>query len=184
MVRGRGAREGTSKFQLFLRFWCIFLCLFLSPWLLQGRILKRWTSSSGILKKWGRGRQLELFVSTRRGNIEDSHPPSFFLSLDLPRSQSNLSSTSVQLISDQKDPVTESPFRRELLSFQPPPSLLKMSSPELTSSRLFKVKGKVVLITGGGTGLGKAMATGFVQSGAKGESISFPFSVRLARELF
>ncbi|KAL7410467.1 hypothetical protein BDY24DRAFT_407844 [Mrakia frigida] len=42
-----------------------------------------------------------------------------------------------------------------------------MSSPELTSSHLFNIKGKVVLITGGGTGLGKAMATGFVQSGAK-----------------
>ncbi|AAW47206.2 hypothetical protein CNN02360 [Cryptococcus deneoformans JEC21] len=32
---------------------------------------------------------------------------------------------------------------------------------------IFDVKGKVVLVTGGGTGLGKAISSGFVQNGAK-----------------
>lgn len=37
----------------------------------------------------------------------------------------------------------------------------------LQSSRLFDVQGKVVVITGGGRGIGKMMADGFVQNGAK-----------------
>lgn len=41
--------------------------------------------------------------------------------------------------------------------------------PDLTINSLFSQEGKVVLVTGGGTGLGLMMATGFAQNGAKGE---------------
>ncbi|KAF6758257.1 rhamnolipids biosynthesis 3-oxoacyl-reductase [Ephemerocybe angulata] len=40
-------------------------------------------------------------------------------------------------------------------------------SQDLTASSLFSVKGKIVLITGGGSGIGKMMALGFAQNGAK-----------------
>lgn len=43
------------------------------------------------------------------------------------------------------------------------------SLPDLTIKSLFDQSGKVVLVTGGGTGLGLMMATAFVQNGAKGE---------------
>ncbi|CEH16987.1 rhamnolipids biosynthesis 3-oxoacyl-reductase [Ceraceosorus bombacis] len=39
--------------------------------------------------------------------------------------------------------------------------------PELSSSHIFSVKGKVALVTGGGSGLGKMMATALVRNGAK-----------------
>lgn len=41
-----------------------------------------------------------------------------------------------------------------------------MSSP-LTLPNLFSVENKVIVITGGGTGLGKIIATGFATNGAK-----------------
>ena len=44
-----------------------------------------------------------------------------------------------------------------------------MSSPDLTSSSLFDVKGKVVLCTGGSSGIGFMMSAAFVASGAKGD---------------
>jgi dihydroxyacetone kinase len=46
--------------------------------------------------------------------------------------------------------------------------------PDLTINSLFGQEGKVVLVTGGGTGLGLMMATGFAQNGAKGEQSSGP----------
>jgi NAD(P)-dependent dehydrogenase (short-subunit alcohol dehydrogenase family) len=39
--------------------------------------------------------------------------------------------------------------------------------PNLSVDALFSQKGKVVVVTGGGTGLGLMMATSFVQNGAK-----------------
>ncbi|KAF5345425.1 hypothetical protein D9757_013479 [Collybiopsis confluens] len=42
-----------------------------------------------------------------------------------------------------------------------------MSVPDLKSSSLFNVQGKIVLITGGSAGIGKMMASGFAQNGAK-----------------
>jgi predicted Rossmann-fold nucleotide-binding protein len=41
--------------------------------------------------------------------------------------------------------------------------------PNLSVDALFSQKGKVVVVTGGGTGLGLMMATAFVQNGAKSE---------------
>jgi len=42
-----------------------------------------------------------------------------------------------------------------------------MSAPDLTTQTLFNVKGKVALVTGGGSGLGSMMAAALVQNGAK-----------------
>ncbi|KAJ2929857.1 hypothetical protein H1R20_g7230, partial [Candolleomyces eurysporus] len=42
-----------------------------------------------------------------------------------------------------------------------------MSGQDLSLTSLFRVQGKIVLITGGGSGIGKMMATGFAQNGAK-----------------
>ena len=50
-----------------------------------------------------------------------------------------------------------------------PPST--MAAPDLTLGKLFDVRGKTVLITGGGGGLGLMMSAAFVQNGAKGPSV-------------
>ncbi|KAI8905262.1 hypothetical protein PhCBS80983_g04777 [Powellomyces hirtus] len=42
-----------------------------------------------------------------------------------------------------------------------------MSAPDLSLNNLFNVKGKVALVTGGGTGIGKMIAAALVQNGAK-----------------
>ncbi|KII89437.1 hypothetical protein PLICRDRAFT_175614 [Plicaturopsis crispa FD-325 SS-3] len=42
-----------------------------------------------------------------------------------------------------------------------------MSLPDLSVSSLFNVKGKIALVTGGGTGVGKAIAAALTQNGAK-----------------
>lgn len=47
--------------------------------------------------------------------------------------------------------------------------------PDLGVNTLFSQHGKVVVVTGGGTGLGLMMATAFVQNGAKGEQIESLF---------
>ncbi|KAI8824528.1 uncharacterized protein EV422DRAFT_504508 [Fimicolochytrium jonesii] len=42
-----------------------------------------------------------------------------------------------------------------------------MSAPDLSLPALFSVKGKVAVVTGGGTGIGKMIAAALVQNGAK-----------------
>ncbi|KIJ17032.1 hypothetical protein PAXINDRAFT_167860 [Paxillus involutus ATCC 200175] len=42
-----------------------------------------------------------------------------------------------------------------------------MSSPDLLVQSLFDVRGKIALVTGGGTGIGKTIASALVQNGAK-----------------
>ncbi|KAG1819768.1 uncharacterized protein BJ212DRAFT_1065428 [Suillus subaureus] len=42
-----------------------------------------------------------------------------------------------------------------------------MSTPDLSVQSLFNVKGKIALVTGGGTGIGKTIASALVQNGAK-----------------
>ncbi|KAJ8591471.1 NAD(P)-binding protein [Rhizopogon salebrosus TDB-379] len=42
-----------------------------------------------------------------------------------------------------------------------------MSTPDLSIQSLFNVKGKIALITGGGSGIGKTIASALVQNGAK-----------------
>ncbi|KAG0692339.1 hypothetical protein DFH29DRAFT_1048598 [Suillus ampliporus] len=42
-----------------------------------------------------------------------------------------------------------------------------MSTPDLSVQSLFDVKGKIALVTGGGTGIGKTIASALVQNGAK-----------------
>lgn len=54
----------------------------------------------------------------------------------------------------------------------------EMEQQELGVQRLFSVKGKVVVVTGGGRGLGWMLATGFVRNGAKVYIISRDSKVR------
>ncbi|KAG2131273.1 NAD(P)-binding protein [Suillus bovinus] len=42
-----------------------------------------------------------------------------------------------------------------------------MTTPDLSVQSLFNVKGKIALVTGGGTGIGKTIASALVQNGAK-----------------
>ncbi|GJJ11805.1 hypothetical protein Clacol_006043 [Clathrus columnatus] len=43
----------------------------------------------------------------------------------------------------------------------------KSNIPDVTIPTLFNIKGKIAVITGGGSGIGTMIATSFVQNGAK-----------------
>lgn len=59
----------------------------------------------------------------------------------------------------------------------PSPRPPMSSVPDLRASRLFDVKGKVVLVTGGGGGIGLMQAAGFVSNGARGSSLVPPHPI-------
>lgn len=81
-----------------------------------------------------------------------------------------------------RPPATVYPSSNPPGSPQHPSSRPPMSSvPDLRASQLFDVKGKVVLVTGGGGGIGLMQAAGFVSNGARGSPLVPPKPHTLAR---